>query len=397
MSKIKIFQFQTVKEVHNNNQHVCSSKSNEMRRKESVFVDFYFVKEQRFITGKNANINSLTTTHNQNSIEHPRTTQHEKSSTVTLVSNLISHAIKNGASDIHFEPFETELKVRYRIDGLLQEGKPIPNIRKPEVLSRLKIMAQLDIAEKRRPQDGKIRFDYEGRGIDIRVSTMPTGYGEKIVLRILDKSSVSLQMSSLGMEQTKLKSFESAVSRPYGMILVTGPTGSGKTTTLYAALNKVKSPQVNISTVEDPIEYNIEGINQTQVKPEIGLTFSTALRTLLRQDPNIIMVGEIRDRDTADIAVRAALTGHLVMSTLHTNDAPSAIVRLQDMGIEPFLITSTIHQIVAQRLVRRICENCKVEIPVDSTVAEKLSIVGSVFHGMGCQMCGNTGYKGRIG
>jgi len=314
-----------------------------------------------------------------------------------MVNELLSSAIRKGASDIHFEPFENELKVRFRIDGLLQEINAIPNNRKAEVLSRIKIMATLDIAEKRRPQDGQIRIEYEGRSIDIRVSTLPTGYGEKIVLRILDKSAVSLQLSSLGMDQGKLKAFESVITRPYGMILVTGPTGSGKTTTLYAALNRLKSPTVNISTVEDPIEYHIDGINQTQVKPEISLTFSSALRTLLRQDPNIIMVGEIRDRDTADIAVRAALTGHLVLSTLHTNDAPSAIVRLQDMGIESFLITSSVMQIIAQRLVRRICENCKEEVMLAPHLQAELGIHSTVFRGKGCQACGNSGYKGRIG
>ena len=282
-----------------------------------------------------------------------------RSPIVKLVNDTVVTAIRRNASDIHFEPTETELRIRYRIDGILQEANVVPNSRKAEVLSRIKIMASLDIAEKRRPQDGKIRIEHDGRNIDIRVSTLPTGFGEKIVLRILDRSSNVIDLPSLGLDHNKIDSFESAIIKPYGMILVTGPTGSGKTSTLYAALNRLKSSSVNISTVEDPIEYHVDGINQTQVKPEIGLTFATALRTLLRQDPNIIMVGEIRDRDTADIAVRAALTGHLVLSTLHTNDAPSAVVRLQDMGVEPFLITSSVLEVVGQRLVRRICEHCK--------------------------------------
>jgi type II secretory ATPase GspE/PulE/Tfp pilus assembly ATPase PilB-like protein len=295
---------------------------------------------------------------------------------VRLVNEIISEAIHAGSSDIHFEPFEREMKVRLRQDGVLRVHRTINARSKAEVVSRLKIMANMDIAERRRPQDGRIRMEGAGQGIDVRVSTLPTEHGEKVVLRILDKGAVALDLNRLGMEPKALEHLEKALTQPYGMILMTGPTGAGKTTTLYSCLNRIKSPETNIVTVEDPIEYKLDGITQTAVKKEVEYTFANALRTILRQDPNIIMVGEIRDRETAEIAVRAALTGHLVLSTLHTNDAPGAVARLLDMGIEPFLLASALTLIGAQRLVRRVCPHCS---------------------GAKCHLCNRSGYTGRLG
>jgi len=295
---------------------------------------------------------------------------------VRLVNEIISEAIHAGSSDIHFEPFEREMKVRLRQDGVLRVHRTINARSKAEVVSRLKIMANMDIAEKRRPQDGRIRMEGAGQGIDVRVSTLPTEHGEKVVLRILDKGAIALDLNRLGMDETALSHLEKALTQPYGMILMTGPTGAGKTTTLYSCLNRIKSPETNIVTVEDPIEYKLDGITQTAVKKEVEYTFANALRTILRQDPNIIMVGEIRDRETAEIAVRAALTGHLVLSTLHTNDAPGAVARLLDMGIEPFLLASALTLIGAQRLVRRVCPHCS---------------------GAKCHICNRSGYTGRLG
>lgn len=319
---------------------------------------------------------------------------------VPLVNGIITDAIQMGASDIHVEPYERQLRIRYRLDGVLHEVlKPQPEKAKP-LISRLKIMADLDIAEKRRPQDGRIRVKQGDRVIDIRVSSLPTNFGEKIVLRILDQSRLELDLAKLGFEERDLKLFKKTVHLPYGMVLVTGPTGSGKTTTLYAALNYINSPEVNITTIEDPIEYNLPGINQTHVRTEIGLTFAAALRSILRQDPNVIMVGEIRDAETAEIAIRSALTGHLVFSTLHTNDTPSAIVRLIEMGIEPFLVASSVKMILAQRLLRRLCEHCKEQVePTQEQLEEISSNLRSKtvrYYGpKGCSVCHQTGYSGR--
>ncbi len=318
---------------------------------------------------------------------------------VNVINSIITESITAGASDIHLEPSENNLKVRTRIDGVLFNKAQLDLADHPEIISRIKIMSGLDIAEKRRPQDGRIRFSQNGRLVDIRVSVIPTDFGEKAVLRILDKDQLRLNLASLGFTAEQLEIFKRNVSSTSGIILVTGPTGSGKTTTLYAALNHLKSGDVNISTVEDPIEYSLEGINQTQVKPEINLTFSAMLRALLRQDPNIIMVGEIRDRDTLEIAIRASQTGHLVLSTVHTNSAVSTITRLLDLGTEPFLLSSSLKMIVAQRLVRKICPNCK-----SNKVSEEYKVAVAQFgesglstltEGQGCSQCNNSGYRGR--
>ncbi|MGD0339103.1 MAG: GspE/PulE family protein [Bacteroidota bacterium] len=322
-------------------------------------------------------------------------------SAVTLVNRIITDAIHMGASDIHIEPYERTMRVRYRLDGVLHEVmQPSPSQVKP-LISRLKIMADLDIAEKRRPQDGRIRVKQGDRVIDIRVSSLPTDFGEKIVLRILDKSQVQLDLTKLGFEPTDLKLFQRTIRLPYGMILVTGPTGSGKTTTLYAALNYINRPEINITTIEDPIEYNLHGINQTHVRSDIGLTFAATLRSILRQDPNVIMLGEIRDSETAEIAIRAALTGHLVFSTLHTNDAPSAVTRLIDMGIEPFLVASSVKMILAQRLLRRLCEKCKEPAKPTAEQHEEFSLSShrrstTFYKAKGCPACNHVGYKGRM-
>ena len=323
----------------------------------------------------------------------------ETSSTITVVNDVIHEAIRLRASDIHLEPFEREMLVRFRIDGVLQEMMTVPKDRILEITSRLKILSRLNIAEKRRSQDGRIRINENNRNVDIRVSTMPTDFGEKIVLRLLDKNAADYSIDSIGMDAARLQLFKKAVGMPNGIVLLTGPTGSGKTTTLYGVINYIKKPGLNISTIEDPIEYNITGVNQTQVNQHTGMTFAFSLRTLLRQDPDIIMVGEMRDQETAEIAIRASLTGHLVLSTLHTNDAPSAVTRLVDMGIEPYLVSSSLTMIVAQRLVRKICKQCKCE---DSVPAETRKSIGLpegaiVYKGVGCSSCGYTGYKGRIG
>ncbi len=318
---------------------------------------------------------------------------------VKQINTIITNCITSRASDIHFEPYEKKMICRARIDGILVTQEEISKEQIPEILSRIKIMSGLDIAEKRRPQDGRIRFQYHNRMIDIRVSFIPTDFGEKAVLRILDKESLKLDLNSLGFTQSQLELFEKKIKSPNGIILVTGPTGSGKTTTLYAALSALKSEESNISTVEDPIEYNLEGINQTQVKPEIDLTFSTMLRSLLRQDPNILMVGEIRDNETLEIAIRASLTGHLVFSTLHTNNAIATISRLIDMGSERALLASTIKLIVAQRLVRLNCQYCITDgLSENEMIAAenlKLELSDTVKHSVGCDKCNNSGYHGR--
>ena len=322
---------------------------------------------------------------------------------VKLVNSLIFDAVRKGASDIHMEPYEKSLRVRFRIDGVLQEMMSPPFKFKAAIISRLKIMAELDIAERRVPQDGRIKIKVQGRTIDLRVSSLPTIFGEKIVMRILDKGNLNIDLEKLGFEPAAMKEFVSAIANPYGMVLVTGPTGSGKTTTLYSALSRVNTPEVNVLTAEDPVEYNLDGINQVLVHDDIGLSFAAALRAFLRQDPNVIMVGEIRDLDTASIAVKAALTGHLVLSTLHTNDAPSAIGRMVDMGIEPFLVCSSVNLVLAQRLVRRVCAGCKKPITLNDEVLRELQLspqdaaTGTFFLGSGCVDCSNTGYRGRQG
>jgi type IV pilus assembly protein PilB len=322
---------------------------------------------------------------------------------IKLVNNMMFNALKSRASDIHIEPAEEVLRVRYRVDGVLHPGLRLPTKIKNAIISRVKIMAHLDISERRLPQDGRIKLKFgKKKEVDFRVSTLPTLWGEKVVLRILDKSSLQLDLGKLGFDQKPLDDFLEAVEKPYGMILVTGPTGSGKTTTLYSALGRLNKTGVNIMTAEDPVEYNFFGINQVQMKEEIGLTFASALRSFLRQDPDIIMVGEIRDFETAEIAVKAALTGHLVLSTLHTNDAPSTITRLVNMGIEPFLVSSSVILIAAQRLARKICPNCKEEQKLSDAALIKIGVpkneIGKFkcYRGAGCSHCNNTGYRGRL-
>ena len=322
---------------------------------------------------------------------------------VKLINGLLTDAVRRGASDIHIEPFETELRVRYRIDGALLEVMKPPLKLKAALTSRVKIMSNLNIAERRVPQDGRIKIKVGKRVIDFRVSTLPVIFGEKIVMRILDKGNLTLDLKTFGFEPKAEKDLMAAISNPYGMVLVTGPTGSGKTTTLYSALSQVNTIDVNIMTAEDPVEYNIYGINQVLVRNEIGMTFAAALRAFLRQDPNIIMVGEIRDLETGSIAIKAALTGHLVLSTLHTNDAPSTITRMLDMGIEPFNVASALNLIVAQRLIRRICKDCKAEHEYTSDELAALGMTDSelaeitFYKGTGCSSCGDTGYRGRAG
>jgi type IV pilus assembly protein PilB len=333
--------------------------------------------------------------------------QGEDAPIIKLVNVLLMGAIQKGASDIHIEPYEKELRVRYRIDGLLYNIMAPPMKFRDAMTSRIKIMSKLDIAEKRLPQDGriKIRFQDDGkqREIDFRVSCLPTLFGEKVVMRLLDSSKLMLDMTKLGFEAESLKKFESAIEKPWGMVLVTGPTGSGKTNTLYSSISKINKTDTNIMTAEDPVEFNLVGINQVQVRENIGLTFAAALRSFLRQDPNTILVGEIRDFETAEIAVKAALTGHLVLSTLHTNDAPSTINRLMNMGIEPFLVASSLNLVCAQRLVRRLCKHCVEKNPLPAAALQQAgfspedakSVVPN--RGKGCEKCNNTGFKGRVG
>ena len=326
---------------------------------------------------------------------------------VKLVNLVLTDAVKRGASDIHIEPYEKEFRVRFRIDGVLQAIMSPPVKLKDAITSRLKIMAKLDISEKRLPQDGRIMLKMQIGGkkkqLDFRVSTLPTLWGEKIVLRLLDKENLRLDMTKLGFEAESLVKFEKAILKPYGMVLVTGPTGSGKTNTLYSAISRLNQPDTNIMTAEDPVEFQLGGVNQVQMKEQIGLNFAAALRSFLRQDPNIILVGEIRDFETAEIAIKAALTGHLVLSTLHTNGAPETITRLMNMGIEPFLVATSVHLICAQRLVRRICKECTevVDVPHQTLIEEGYSPEEAktvkIQKGKGCGVCNNTGYKGRCG
>ncbi|HEX8559521.1 MAG TPA: type IV-A pilus assembly ATPase PilB [Pyrinomonadaceae bacterium] len=331
----------------------------------------------------------------------------EDAPVVRLVNVLLADSLQRGASDIHIEPYEKEMRIRFRIDGVLYDVMHPPLRLRDALISRIKILAKLDIAEKRLPQDGRIKIKLKVHGrsreLDFRVSTLPTLFGEKTVLRLLDKERLMLDMTKLGFEPESLVKFQRNIMKPYGMVLVTGPTGSGKTNTLYSALQTLNTPETNIMTAEDPVEFNLPGINQVQMKEQIGLNFAAALRSFLRQDPNIILVGEVRDFETAEIAIKAALTGHLVLSTLHTNDAPSTISRLMNMGIEPFLVATSVNLIQAQRLIRRICKDCKAEHPVP---VEGLVEVGfspeearqiKTYKGAGCTKCNNTGYKGRVG
>jgi type IV pilus assembly protein PilB len=331
----------------------------------------------------------------------------EDAPVVRLVNVLLVDALRRGASDIHIEPYEKELRIRFRIDGVLYDVMHPPLKLRDALISRVKIMSKLDISEKRLPQDGrikiKVKVDARSRELDFRVSTLPTLFGEKVVLRLLDKENLMLDMTKLGFEAASLVKFQRNIARPYGMVLVTGPTGSGKTNTLYSALQSLNTVQTNIMTAEDPVEFNLMGINQVQMKEQIGLNFAAALRAFLRQDPNIVLVGEIRDFETAEIAIKAALTGHLVLSTLHTNDAPSTISRLMNMGIEPFLVATSVNLIQAQRLIRRVCKDCKTEhkMPPEALMEVGFSADDAknlkTYKGKGCSTCNNTGYKGRIG
>ena len=331
----------------------------------------------------------------------------EEAPVIKLVNYILTDAVKRGASDIHMEPYEKEYRVRYRIDGILQLMMNPPFKLRDAIISRVKIMSKLDISEKRLPQDGRIMIkmmkDGKKKQLDFRVSVLPTLHGEKIVMRLLDKENLRLDMTKLGFEQVSLDKFTKAIFKPYGMVLVTGPTGSGKTNSLYSAISQLNKPDTNIVTSEDPVEFQLHGINQVQMKEQIGLNFAAALRSFLRQDPNIILVGEIRDFETAEIAIKAALTGHLVLSTLHTNDAPSTISRLMNMGIEPFLVATSVHMIVAQRLVRRVCADCKTpedispQLLIDAGYTPEEAKTVKVYKGAGCSTCGNKGYKGRCG
>ena len=327
----------------------------------------------------------------------------ESAPIIRIVNAIISKAIKMGASDIHIEPYMKIVRVRLRVNGVLMEIKQIPKSVSNPIVSRIKIMSDLDIAEKRLPQDGRFRIRSGGRDIDFRVSTLPTVYGEKIVMRILDKGNLKINLEEFGLEKDELERIHKALSSPYGMILVTGPTGSGKSTTLYSCLNRLNTPDVNISTAEDPVEYELMGINQVHCKSEIGLDFASALKSFLRQDPDIIMVGEVRDKETAEICIKAALTGHLVLSTLHTNDAPGSIHRLMNMGIEPFMISSSLVMIIAQRLARKSCPFCREEKSYPKQTFQALELDydryrdKKYYAGVGCPKCNGTGYKGRIG
>ena len=324
-----------------------------------------------------------------------------------LVNALLAAAIQRGASDVHVEPYDAELRIRFRIDGMLYPVAAPPLALRNAVISRLKIMANLDIAEKRLPQDGRLKARFRHgdarREIDVRVSSLPTLFGEKVVLRLLDRERLTLDMAKLGFDDQSLGRFEAAIRSPRGMVLVTGPTGSGKTNTLYSSIARINTPHTNILTAEDPVEFNMHGVNQVQIREGIGLTFAAALRSFLRQDPNVILVGEVRDADTAEVAVKAALTGHLVLSTLHTNDAPSSVARLLNMGVEPFLVTSSLNVVCAQRLVRCICRQCAVAAPLpraalgDIGFSDEEAAVVVPQAGRGCAACNGTGYRGRVG
>jgi type IV pilus assembly protein PilB len=375
--------------------YVGSGNEMEEMLKEITDKDLEVIREQELVAGNghDEDVNDLTVSVDDAPV-------------IQLVNLMISEAIKMRSSDIHIEPYEKSLRVRYRVDGVLQEIPPPPKKFQNAIISRIKILSELDIAERRLPQDGRFKVRISGKNVDFRVSTCPMAHGEKVVLRILDQSNLMLDLRDLGFETAQMKIFENAIRRPYGMILVTGPTGSGKSTTLYSALSTINDPHKNITTIEDPVEYLLPGINQVQAKPDIGLTFAEGLKSFLRQDPDIMLVGEVRDLETAEIAIKAALTGHLVLSTLHTNDAPSSIQRLTNMGVEPFLVVASVVMLVAQRLVRRICDACaeRVEAPPESLVElgtpRDPEFVSwdrvQLYHGRGCQRCSGTGYRGRL-
>ncbi len=334
-------------------------------------------------------------------VEHLRDMASE-APVIRLVNQMLSRAVEQRASDIHVEPYENELRIRYRIDGVLHDMDAPPRAMTAAVISRIKLMAKLNIAERRLPQDGRIKIRLVGREIDLRVSSLPTLYGESVVMRILDRSSISVDLTTMGMPEDTLDAFIHLVSQPHGLLLVTGPTGSGKTTTLYGALDKINSPDKKIITIEDPVEYQLRGVNQIHVRAQIGLTFASGLRSIVRQDPDVIMVGEIRDAETAEIAIQAALTGHLVLATLHTNDAPGAISRLLDMGVEDYLLASSLLGVLAQRLVRNLCVHCKRSVPagpevMGDHVSDPGAPVPTVFEAVGCVECASTGYRGRRG
>ena len=327
----------------------------------------------------------------------PKKTQEEAAPIVKLVNVVLTSAVSQRASDIHIEPEAKQVRVRFRIDGVLHEETTMPSYMIGPIASRVKVLSGMDIAESRLPQDGRFEFSSMGRSIDLRVSSFPSAYGEKIVLRILDKSAMIYKLSQIGFSEDNLEKFRKTIQKPHGIILVTGPTGSGKTTTLYSMLTELNSSELNIMTVEDPIEYEMDGITQAQVNVKAGLTFASALRSILRQDPDVILIGEIRDLETAEISIQSSLTGHLVFSTLHTNDAAGALTRLLDMGVEPFLISSSVEAILAQRLVRLICKKCKKEHPAPEMLAAKFPEIRKIHKGEGCKVCKNTGYKGRTG
>lgn len=348
--------------------------------------------------------NSESSDHNIDAIEADNIlVMAEQPTLINLVNLLLLEAIQQRASDVHIEPFETELKVKYRIDGVLVEQPPPPKHLQPALIGRIKIMSSMNIAERYVPQDGHIALRFEGRKVDIRVSTVPTLYGESVVMRILDKSTMPLNFGSLGMTSAMQMNLEKLIAKPHGLVLVTGPTGSGKTTSLYAALNKLYDPRKKIITIEDPVEYELNGINQIPVNPKRGLSFAAGLRSILRQDPDIVFVGEIRDGETADIAIRSALTGHLIFSTIHTNDAVSSIGRLIDMGVEPYLVASVLEGALAQRLGRRICDDCKTQVPLSEDLSHRLTpeerqlFSSGMWQGRGCAKCSNSGFKGRVG
>ncbi|MDJ0651918.1 MAG: type II secretion system ATPase GspE [Simkaniaceae bacterium] len=349
-----------------------------------------------FIEGLKREGNKKVLTERQD--EYDLLDKQESSPVIRLLNMILIEAIQQSASDIHFEPLEGEMAIRYRIDGILQfRHSPPPELSK-QLLTRLKVMAKMDIAEHRLPQDGRIKLSMGGRHIDFRASTVPIIYGERIVLRILDKSNVVLGLNKIGLGNKTLQAFQKYIHQNQGIVLVTGPTGSGKTTTLYSALNEIHSQEVNVMTIEDPVEYKLPGVAQISVKPKIDLTFATGLRHILRQDPDVIMIGEIRDKETAEIAIQSSLTGHLVLSTLHTNDAPSALTRLVDMGIEPYLLSSSVLAVLAQRLVRKICDCCQESYKPSSQELEDLQIhTDKLYRGRGCKACFNSGYRGRTG
>jgi type IV pilus assembly protein PilB len=372
-----------------------SGNGNEMEEmlREITDRDLEVIREEDGTNGVDEDVNDLSI-------------QADDGPVIQLVNLMVSEAIKMRSSDIHIEPYEKTLRVRYRLDGVLHEISPPPKKFQNAIISRIKILSEMDIAERRLPQDGRFKVRIGGKSVDFRVSTCPTAHGEKVVMRILDQSNLQLDLRDLGFDTHQLEIFEQVILKPYGMVLVTGPTGSGKSTTLYSALSTINDPHKNITTIEDPIEYQLSGINQVQAKPEIGLTFAEGLRSFLRQDPDIMLVGEIRDLETAEIAIKAALTDHLVLSTLHTNDAPSSVQRLTNMGVEPFLVVASVIMAVAQRLVRRICEGCAEPVTAKPESLESLGTPRfedfsgwekvQLMHGRGCHSCSGTGYRGRL-